>query len=139
LVTVGRIVLVLPFCVQPRFEIGGWHSIVGGAVIAIALPVTVAPVFLVRWWSPPKAGMKLRTTGIYGVVRHPIYLFEVLWPVGLAIMFRSVYGLALAPAWWLVFLIHTLSEEADLERALGEEYLAYKRKVRGRMFPGLPI
>ena len=139
LVTVGRIVLVLPFCEQPRFEIGGWHWIIGGAIIAVGSVLVAGPVFLVRWWAPPKAGMKLRTTGIYGVVRHPIYLFEVLWPVGLAIMFRSVYGRALAPVWWLTFLVHALSEEADLERALGSEYLEYKRKVRGRIFPGLPF
>jgi protein-S-isoprenylcysteine O-methyltransferase Ste14 len=139
LVTVGRIVLVLPFCPQPRLEFGEWRWVIGGAIIAVGLILVAGPIFVVRWWSPPKEGMKLRTTGIYGLVRHPIYLFEVMWPVGLSIMFNSIYGLALTPAWWLTFLIHTLSEEADLERALGEEYLDYMKKVRGRIFPGLPF
>ena len=139
LVTIGRIVLVLPFCKQPRFEIAGWHWILGGAVVALALAIAAGPAFVVRWWSPPKAGMKLRTSGIYGVVRHPIYLCEVLWPLGLAVMFRSAYGLALTPMWWLAFLIHALSEEADLERALGSAYVDYMKKVRGRIFPGLPF
>jgi protein-S-isoprenylcysteine O-methyltransferase Ste14 len=83
--------------------------------------------------------MKLRTSGIYGIVRHPIYLSEVLWPIGIAIMFRSVYGLALISIWWSAFLIHALSEEADLERTLGAKYREYREKVRGRIFPGLPI
>lgn len=139
LVTVGRIVLVLPFCRQPRFEIAGWNWIIGGTIIVLALALAAGPFFTVRWWSPPQAGMKLRTSGTYGLVRHPIYLCEVLWPVGLSIMFRSVYGLALTPIWWLAFLIHALSEEADLERALGPEYLEYEKQVRGRIFPGPPF
>ena len=139
LVTVGRLVLVLPFCPQPRFETAGWHWIGGGAIMVLALTVAAGPVLTVRWWSPPQAGMKLRTSGIYGLVRHPIYLSELLWPLGLAIIFHSVYGVALTPLWWLAFLIHALSEEADLERTLGKEYLEYEKKVRGRIFPGLPF
>jgi protein-S-isoprenylcysteine O-methyltransferase Ste14 len=139
LVTVGRFVLPLPFCAQPRFEIGGMHWIIGGIIVAIGLAVGAGPVIGVRWWSPPKAGMKLKTSGIYGIVRHPIYLCEVLWPLGMAIMFCSVYGVFLTPVWWLAFLIHALAEEANLRRELGDEYIEYEKKVRGRIFPGLPF
>jgi protein-S-isoprenylcysteine O-methyltransferase Ste14 len=139
LVMAGRIVLVLPFCPQPRFEASGWHWIAGGALILLALVAAAGPVMSVRWWSPPKAGMELRTSGVYAVVRHPIYLAELLWPLGLAIMFRSIYGAALTPAWWLAFMIHAISEEADLERVLGRAYEDHKRKVRGRILPLLPL
>ena len=30
----------------------------------------------------------LYTDGIYGKVRHPVYLFEIIWPVGLIFIFR---------------------------------------------------
>jgi protein-S-isoprenylcysteine O-methyltransferase Ste14 len=83
--------------------------------------------------------MKLITTGVYGLVRNPIYLADVLWPLGLAIIMRSTYGVALTPVWWAIFLIHTLAEEGALERALGAEYRNYVRKVPGRIFPWLPI
>ena len=96
-VTIGRVILVLPFCTQPRFEIAGLHWIIGGSIFVIALAIGALTLFVVKWWAPPKEGMKLRTTGIYSIVRHPIYLCEVLWFLGLAIMFRSIYGLALAP------------------------------------------
>ena len=33
----SRIILVLPFCVQPRFEIGVWNWIIGGAILAVAM------------------------------------------------------------------------------------------------------
>jgi protein-S-isoprenylcysteine O-methyltransferase Ste14 len=139
LIFAGRVAMVLPLCEQPRFEFGEWRWIVGGAIIALSLPFGALPVILVKWWDPPREGMRLRTTGVYGLVRHPIYFFEVIWPVGLSVMFDSIYGLALTPVWWFMFLIHTLAEEADLERSLGEEYVEYKKKVRGRIFPGLPF
>jgi protein-S-isoprenylcysteine O-methyltransferase Ste14 len=139
LVAAGRIVLVLPFCEQPRFETGWWAWIIGGAIILLSFAVFTGPVLFIRWWEAPKEGMTLRTTGVYGVVRHPIYLGEMLWPVGWSIIFGSIYGLALTSVWWLAFLLHALSEEAELERTLGSEYQDYMKKVRGRIFPGLPI
>lgn len=139
LVTVGRIVLVLPFCKQPRFD-GSWpFLLIGGSIFVSALIIGLLPTLTIRWWSPPEKEMKLRTNGIYGVVRHPIYLCEVFWFLGWAIMFRSIYGIALAPVWWLAFLIHTLAEEAELERILEAQYQDYKNRVRGRIFPGLPF
>jgi protein-S-isoprenylcysteine O-methyltransferase Ste14 len=139
LIIAGRLILMLPFCPQPRFEAGLWRWIVGGALLLAAALAFAGPVLQVRWWSPPKEGMKLITTGIYGLVRHPIYLGEVLWPLGLAIIMRSTYGVALTPVWWAAFLIHALAEEAELERALGEEYRGYMKKVPGRIFPWLPV
>jgi protein-S-isoprenylcysteine O-methyltransferase Ste14 len=139
LVTAGRIVLVLPFCPQPRFDMGGWHLIVGGTIFLVGLAVGTGPVLFVRWWAAPEEGMKLRTGGIYSLVRHPIYLCEVLWALGWAVMFCSVYGVALTPVWWLAFLVHALAEEGSLERTLGTAYLDYRKKVRGRIFPGVPF
>lgn len=139
LVTIGRIILVLPFCVQPRLNIFGSHWIIGGIIFVFALAIGAQPVFTVKWWSPPENDMKLQTIGIYSLVRHPIYLCEVLWSLGWAIMFRSIYGIALTPVWWLAFLIHALSEEAAMENALGIKYLDYKKKVSGCIFPGLPF
>jgi len=139
LVTAGRLVLVLPFCPQPRFDLAGWNAVAGGAIVAIALGAAAVPVLIVRWWSPPASGMKLRTTGIYGVVRHPIYFAEVVGYLGWSIVWGSAYGVALTPVWWFAFLIHTLAEEAELERTLGASYADYMKKVRGRIFPGVPF
>ena len=83
--------------------------------------------------------MVLRTSGIYGVVRNPIYLADVLFSLGFAIMFRSIIGVALVPVWWAGFLLIALTEEESLERTLGQPYLDYKRRVKGRIIPGLPI
>ena len=99
----------------------------------------MAPCLLIRPVNVAQKGMDLRTTGLYGIVRNPIYLGEVLWCLGWAIMFRSVIGVALVPLWWAGLLILILIEEESLERSLGQTYLEYKKQVRGRIIPGLPI
>ena len=137
--TIGRVVIVLPFCAQPRLELAGWNWIVGGIVFIFGLMVSVGPLFQVKWWEAPKDGMTLKKTGIYGFVRHPIYLCEVLWFLGWSIIFQSVYGLALVPVWWFVFWTHTLAEEGELIDILGEDYKNYMKEVKGRIFPGLPL
>ncbi len=54
-------------------------------------------------------------------------------------MFRSVIGVALVPFWWAGLLFLVFIEEESLERELGQAYLEYKKRVRGRIIPGLPI
>ena len=83
--------------------------------------------------------MVLKTTGIYGVVRNPIYLADILFSLGFAVMFRSIIGIVLIPIWWAAYLAIVLVEEASLERTLGQRYLDYKKQVKGRIIPGLPI
>jgi protein-S-isoprenylcysteine O-methyltransferase Ste14 len=134
----SRIILVLPFCPQPRFEIGMWNWIIGGIVLAVAMFFGV-PALSINWRTAPDSKMVLKTNGIYSVVRNPIYLTDILFSLGFAIMFRSIIGVALIPIWWAAFLSLILVEEASLERALGQLYLDYKHQVKGRIIPGLPI
>jgi len=134
----SRIILVLPFCPQPRFEIGIWNWILGGIILAIAVIVCV-PALSINWRTAPNSQMVLKTTGIYGIVRNPIYLTDILFTLGFAVMFGSIIGIALVPVWWAAYLTIVLVEEMSLERALGQRYLDYKQRVKGRIIPGLPI
>jgi protein-S-isoprenylcysteine O-methyltransferase Ste14 len=134
----SRIALVLPFCFQPRFETSAWNWIVGGIILAAALFFAV-PALSIKWWTAPEGKMVLKTTGIYGIVRNPIYLADVLFSLGFAIMFRSIIGVALVPVWWAGFLFIVLTEEESLGRTLGQPYLDYKQRVKGRIIPRLPI
>ena len=138
LVTIGRVILPLPFVIQPRFELWGLHWIVGGVILASGLFFGI-PTFYIKSLTPPTPDMELKTTGLYGIVRNPIYLCEQLWFIGYCIMFRSIIGLCTVPLWWLAFLVHILAEEKMLEDTLGDKYREYKKKVKGRMLPGLPF
>ncbi len=134
----SRILLVLPFCPQPRFEIGMWNWIIGGIVLAAAMVFGV-PALSINWRTAPDSKMVLKTNGIYSVVRNPIYLTDILFSLGFAIMFRSIIGVALVPMWWAAFLSIVLVEEVSMDRALGQPYLDYKQRVKGRIIPGLPV
>jgi protein-S-isoprenylcysteine O-methyltransferase Ste14 len=134
----GRFLLVLPFCHQPRFDSGGWHGIIGGLVFVGGL-IFCFPAFLIRPFNSANDNVGLITTGFYRIVRNPIYLGEVMWCLGWAIMFRSTIGVWLVPLWWAGLLFLIIIEEESLERALGQPYLAYTQRVRGRIIPGLPI
>ena len=138
LFTLGRVMLVLPQVEQPRFAIGEWRWILGGVIFATGMVFSL-PAFGIRPFTGPEPNIGLRTTGFYGIVRNPLYLADVLWCLGLAVMFDSIIGVALVPLWWGSLLFLTAIEEQSLERALGQPYVEYKQRVRGRIVPGLPI
>lgn len=133
---IGRFILV--FCPQDRFEIAGLHWLVGGGILITGL-IFCIPALSIKPFAVPDNGIILITKGFYGVVRNPIYLGELLWCLGWAVLFRSVVGVLLVPLWWIGLLFHTLSEEEHLERILGQPYLDYKKQVRGRIIPKLPL
>ena len=134
----GRVVLVLPFCEQPRFEFSGFHMIVGGFIFIVGI-LFCSPALSIKPVTAPDKTITLKTKGFYSIVRNPIYTGEILWCLGLAIYFQSVIGVALVPIWWLALLFHIVKEEESLERELGEAFRNYKKQVKGRIIPGLPF
>lgn len=134
----GRIILALPFIPQPRLEPHILYPVIGVLIFAAGLLLSI-PGLSIKPFTSPEKNLKLRTTGLYAIVRNPIYLGEVLLSLGWSIIFGSIIGIMLTPFWWAGLLILTITEEASLERELGEEYIQYKKKVRGRIIPGLPI
>jgi protein-S-isoprenylcysteine O-methyltransferase Ste14 len=133
----GRFALVFPN--QPRFHVTSGAGLLGGIILITGGYLGLAPCFLIRPLNVAERETLLVTDGLYAVARNPIYLGELLWCLGWAILNGSVIGVALVPLWWLGLLFLIIIEEENLERALGQSYRDYKRRVRGRIVPGLPI
>lgn len=81
-----------------------------------------------------EAGQKVISTGLYGLVRHPMYTGNVIMMIG--------FSLALGSYWGLLFVLPGLGVLAwrirDEEKLLSEEldgYREYTRKVRYRLVP----
>jgi protein-S-isoprenylcysteine O-methyltransferase Ste14 len=139
IISFGRVILALPFVEQPRLFINGFNPIVGTLLFFAGILFGLAPCFLIKPLNIAEKDMVFVTTSFYKYTRNPIYLGEIMWCLGWSIMHGSVVGVALVPIWWAGFLFLTLIEEESLERAIGSNYLHYKKKVKGRIIPGLPI
>jgi protein-S-isoprenylcysteine O-methyltransferase Ste14 len=79
-------------------------------------------------------GQHVIDTGIYGFVRHPMYLGASLVFFGAALLLGSVYGLLLGLAIVGLLILRIFGEEKLLARDL-EGYRAYREKVRYRLVP----
>jgi protein-S-isoprenylcysteine O-methyltransferase Ste14 len=81
--------------------------------------------------NPYRPTTVLLTEGPFRVSRNPMYLGMVVQYVGLALLFNSLWAMVLLPlALVIVHLTVIKREERYLELKFGEEYRAYKAKVR---------
>ncbi len=85
-------------------------------------------------WGEPKG---LVTTGVYGVIRHPVYLSVVLFATGWAIGFRAAYALLFVPALAVSYVAIIFIEERGLRAVYGDAYREYMEKVPWRLIPGV--
>ncbi len=76
--------------------------------------------------------MELRKTGIFGFVRHPIYLFSILF-LGLR-PYMELFYFVLFLCITVYFFVGAYYEEKKLVKIFGDEYLQYKKNVPG-IFP----
>lgn len=136
LVEVPRALLPLAFVNQPRFGPSAALPVLGGVILATALVFGSAAV-RIQPFTTPQPNEPLRTTGLYALVRHPLYVCDTFWPLGVALIFRSIIGSALVALWLLVTYVFTIFEEEQLIAAYGDAYRAYRRTVKWRLIPYL--
>lgn len=105
--------------------------IVAGAIVALGL----WPVILFKRSgedpNPWKPTSQIVQSGPFRYSRNPMYLQLVLVCIGFALMLGNLWILLLTPSAAFVLQRYAiLPEERYLEAKFGEEYLAYKRRVR---------
>jgi protein-S-isoprenylcysteine O-methyltransferase Ste14 len=79
-------------------------------------------------------GQRVISTGIYGFVRHPLYLGCLLMLFGAPLLLGSLYGLLIAVVSLVGLVGRIVGEERTLTHEL-EGYEAYRRKVKYRLVP----
>ena len=79
-------------------------------------------------------GQKVVSTGLYGVVRHPMYLATLLMFLPMPLILQSFWGLIPFAIYPVVIVIRIINEEKVLTEGL-EGYADYKTKVKYRLIP----
>lgn len=116
-----------------------WDTAVPGAALALAGgAVAVWAVAALGWAvSPlpePRPGTRLVDTGPFRWVRHPIYAGLVLGMLGVSVFVGSAQAAAGAAALGVLLWFKARYEESRLRLAV-TGYVAYQRRVRGRLIP----
>jgi len=76
------------------------------------------------------------STGVYGVIRHPMYLGAILMFLGAPLLLGSSLGVIAGLALTILLMARIVGEEGMLAREL-EGYREYMQNVRYRLFPFL--
>ena len=79
-------------------------------------------------------GQTVVSTGLYGIVRHPMYLASVLMFLSIPLVMGSWYALIPFAFYPVLMVVRILDEEKLLTAELSG-YEEYKRKVKYRMIP----
>ena len=73
-------------------------------------------------------------TGLYGIVRHPMYSVTLLLFLSMPLVLGSVYSFLIFLAYPFIIAKRIKDEEKFLEKEL-DGYLEYKQKVKYRLIP----
>lgn len=79
-------------------------------------------------------GQKVIDTGLYGVIRHPMYMATILLFLSMGLVLGSLLSFIILLCYLPLIIKRIRNEEAVLEKDL-EGYLAYEKKVQYRLFP----
>ena len=131
------------------FIVAGLHFRFGWYTLPKAVSIAAAVVFLVSYalyaevlrentylsrTIEVQEGQRVVDTGLYGIVRHPMYSATLVLFLAMPLVLGSVFSLII----FLVYPILIAKRIGNEERVLTAElegYAAYKEKVRWRLLP----
>jgi protein-S-isoprenylcysteine O-methyltransferase Ste14 len=112
-------------------------SLVGDVLVAIGLGVAMAVIIQNGYAAATvtvEAEQKLVSTGLYGLVRHPMYTGNVIMMVGIPLALGSYWGLVFVIPALVVLALRVQDEEELLTHELGG-YREYTQQVQYRIVP----
>ncbi|MCX2930758.1 isoprenylcysteine carboxylmethyltransferase family protein [Mycobacterium sp. CVI_P3] len=118
-------------------HVPAWLSVVGDVMVAVGLGLTMWVVVQNRYASANitiEDGQPLVSTGLYGIVRHPMYTGNVILMIGIALALGSYWALLLVVVGLLLMAVRIFDEEKLLRTEL-DGYQQYTQKVRYRLIP----
>lgn len=121
----------------------GWYTLPRGVIFGAAAVFLVAYLlyaevlrentYLSRTIEVQE-NQKVIDTGMYGIVRHPMYSVTLLLFLSMPLVLGSVYAFCIFLIYPFLISLRIKHEEAFLEENL-EGYREYKKKVKYRLIP----
>ena len=121
----------------------GWFVLpkgvaIGGAVVFLAAYLLYAEVLRENTYLSRtiqvQENQKVIDTGLYGIVRHPMYSATLLLFLAMPIVLGSLYSFIIFLAYPFIIAKRIKGEETFLEKEL-DGYREYKQKVKYRLIP----
>jgi protein-S-isoprenylcysteine O-methyltransferase Ste14 len=122
---------------SPEFPV--WIKIAGGLLTVFSFAIIVE-VFRENSFAAPvvkvqeERHQKVISTGLYSMIRHPMYFGAIFLFLGPPLLMGSVYALAVGLIAIVLVAIRSIGEESVLREQL-EGYDEYMKKVRWRLIP----
>lgn len=144
--TVGIVATVIAVCVVSALDhrfgwshVPIWIVVVGNILVAAGLGMALQVVNQNEYAAATitvEAQQPVISTGLYGVVRHPMYSFASLMILGMPLALDSYWGLVtVLPAF--VVLAYRITDEEKMLRQELAGYDEYTHKVHYRLVPGV--
>ncbi len=144
-VMVGTVLMVIAVTVVSAFDHRfGWSSVptpvvlLGNVLVAVGLGIAELVVIQNSYAATitVEAGQPLVSTGLYGLVRHPMYVGAAIMMIGMPLALDSYWGLAAVVPGVLVLAVRISDEEKMLREEL-DGYDDYMEKVHYRLVTGV--
>jgi len=123
----------------------GWSQVpttvvlIGDVLVAVGLGLAMLVVHQNSYAAATitvEAEQQLVSTGLYGLVRHPMYFGALIMMIGTPLALDSYWGLVVLIPSLVVLAFRILDEEKALTQELAG-YVEYTHKVHHRLVPGV--
>ena len=115
----------------------GWASYAAAVVFLVGYVLYAEVIRENEWLSRTvqvQAGQKVVDTGVYGIVRHPMYMNTLLLFLSMPLVLGSPVSFVIMLLYIPVIVMRIRNEESVLEEGL-DGYREYEKKVMYRLIP----